>query len=53
MTWSFNRSTTLTLGAALSAAIVALFFFHAPPIAVVLGSAGAAWLILRRKRDAE
>lgn len=51
MTLSFDRSTALTLGATVSAAIIALFFFHAPPIAVALGSIGAAWLIFRRKRD--
>jgi hypothetical protein len=44
-----QRSATLTVGAAASAAIILIAFFKAPLLPVALGAAIAIFVLLRRK----
>jgi hypothetical protein len=43
---TMTRNAALTVGAAVSAATLMVFFFQAPPVPVALGVVGAVTIIL-------
>jgi uncharacterized membrane protein YgaE (UPF0421/DUF939 family) len=46
---SISRPAAVTVGAAISAAAILTFFFHAPPIPVAIGVVAAVTIILMRR----